>query len=148
MYASQDEMLVYGWIRQETKDNIPTDLMNDCLECYKNDEWIKPKIHCTYGNENFTAAQSKVMNCVLLHSYEIKQSFLEFIVNTRDRLSEHGMSAMVFERVDVTWEFKGCIQSLRMSAWQINNREICIFSTKPPAIAEVPCCYQEPRNKG
>ena len=39
-----DELVIYGWIRIETNDNMPTDLMNICLQCHRNNKSIKPEI--------------------------------------------------------------------------------------------------------
>ena len=44
IYTSEDELLVYGWIREETEDDMSTDLMHKCLLFHRNNKWIRPDI--------------------------------------------------------------------------------------------------------
>ena len=64
--SEKEELLVYGWIREQTHNKIPTDLMNQCLIFHGNNEWIRPNIQCLKDKDGLTKHQLEILNHVLI----------------------------------------------------------------------------------
>ena len=133
IYTSADELLVFGWIRRETKDNIPKELMKECLNRHRNNKWIRPDIQCwkmyEQSRDLLTKAQEEWVTRAILYSYEQNQSLAELMDNTRDRLKEYGIKSLVTETVNAKWLYMGYFDQFTLSNWSVNNHDIYIWCT-------------------
>ena len=137
MYTSKDELLVYGWLREKTKDNFPADLMNICLHFYINNEWIRPNIECTKNEELLTEEHIEHITSALLYSYEKGQPLYELIEATRDRLFEQSkITSFMARHSGAVWIYKDGLQNFTHSNWKVDAIEISIWCTKPPPLVD------------
>ena len=141
--TSEDELLIYGWTRENTNDNIPTDMMHKCLQFYRDNEWIRPNIQCRQHRKGMTKEQLEMINHVLISCYKKDQSLSELIENTRHRLThEFGMSALVTKLVKSSWGWHRDLplNKFKDSSWKVDDHHIRIWCTKPkPRVDRISC---------